>query len=230
MTLFDLLAIVAILLSVLAGLSNGAVRELVGLFAFGLAVGGALLLLPISRPIARATVHPTWAASAVAVVVAFLLIYIGLQVGGRFLTARLRASGGLGSLDRVAGGAIGLLRAGLLLGAFYLFYRAATPVGMRPQWIERAALLPVAQAAGDALQSLTPKGMTAAGKLGPALKNAMASPDPGAGAKLGAGQPNATDLSDQPAAVSRGKAPYNGSTAKPRARHKSLDVVMDRAR
>lgn len=232
-TLFDLIAVVVVLLSVLAGLSNGAVRELVGLTAFGMAVVGAFLLLPVSRPVARALVHPSWAASAVAIAVAFLLIYIGLQVTGRFLTARLRDAGALGQLDRLGGAGIGAVRAGVLLGAFYLFYRAVTPVEYRPIWIERAALLPVSAAAGETLQRLTPKGATAAGRLGPSLKDALTSPDGDAGIAFGSGSKVADfepELSPTPSPARadrrhRGEADRRGETSS-----SGLNVVVEHRR
>lgn len=231
MTLFDLLATAAIVLSLLAGVSNGAVRELVGLFAFGLAVGGAVLLLPVSRPLARATVHPSWASGAVAIVVAFLVIYIGLQVAGRFLTARLRRSGGLGALDRVGGGAIGLVRAVVLLGGLYLLYNALVPLGARPPWVERAALLPLARTAGQGVQAMTPKGAAAAGALGPALRNAMSNPDPGAGVEFGhSADKNGVEETPPAPPPLRRRTGKQGSTAKQEASHKGVDVVVDRSR
>lgn len=224
MTLFDLIAVVVILLSVLAGLSSGAIRELVGLFAFGLAVVGAVLLLPVSGPLARSVVQPRWAASAVAIVLAFLVIYIALQVGGRFLTARVRDSGPLGTLDRIGGGGVGAVRAAVLLGVFYLVYRAATPVELRPPWIERAALFPAAQLAGTALQTITPKGMAAGAKLGPSLKNALSSAESDEPSTGGSDAPTSTsprarrDSRPERETTTRG-APRNG-----------LDVVVERSR
>lgn len=233
MTLFDIIAIVVVLLSVLAGFSNGAVRETVGLCAFGLAVVGAMLLLPLSGPIARALVHPSWASSAVAVVVAFLLIYIALQVGGRVLTARLRDSGVMGGVDRALGGGIGLARAGVLLGAFYLVYQAATPQDLRPAWIDRAALFPAAAAAGRTLQAVTPGSMAAAGRLGPSLKNALTGPDEGAGLALGRDEGQAAPKTERASTAPTRSEPTRRSRlgdVHGRPARDGLDVVLEHPR
>ncbi len=233
MTLFDLIAIVVVLLSVLAGFSNGAVREVVGLCAFGLAVVGAVLLLPVSGPLARAVVHPGWASSAVAVAVAFLLIYIALLVAGRLLTSRLRDWGIMGGIDRALGGGFGLARAGVLLGAFYLVYQAATPPELRPDWIERAALFPAAGAAGRTLQAVTPQGVAAAGRLGPSLKEAIAGGDQGAGVALGSDAPQnagGVEPASAPRVKSKPKTRAKADAANRRSTRDGVDVVLEPTR
>lgn len=234
MTLFDLIAIIVVLLSVLAGFSNGAVRELVGLCAFGLAVVGAVLLLPFTGQLARAVVQPSWASSAVAVVAAFLLIYIVLQVGGRFLTSRLRDSGILGGIDQTLGGGIGLVRAGVLLGAFYLVYQAATPPALRPAWIDHAALFPAAGAAGRTLQSIAPDGMAAAGRLAPSLKQAMTSPpeaEQAAGITLGADRArNGVQVESDSAERAAPRPRAKTGVASRRPPRDGLDVVLEPSR
>ena len=176
MTLFDLIAVLVLGVSALVGLVNGAVREVVGLFAFGLAASAAILLLPVVGPIARHTFHPAWTGNAAAIAVVFVATYIAVRLSGRWLTQRLRDTGGLGTLDRIVGGAIGVARGLALLGVFYLLFNALTPSELRQdkgQWIEGAVLYPLARASGETLRALTPEGMARAGRVGPLLKDAV---------------------------------------------------------
>ena len=67
MTLFDLIAIVILLVSGLVGFTRGAVRELVTVFAFILSVLASVYLLPFSGPVARHLMKPVWVANAAAI-------------------------------------------------------------------------------------------------------------------------------------------------------------------
>ena len=80
MTLFDLIALMILGVSVLVGFVRGALREVATVVAFVAAVAIAILALRVTGPIARATVHPAWAATAVALVLVFLASYIVIRV------------------------------------------------------------------------------------------------------------------------------------------------------
>jgi membrane protein required for colicin V production len=168
-TLFDLVAIVIILVSALVGFTRGAVRELVTVFAFTLAVLAALYLLPLAGPLVRDLMAPAWAANAAAVVVVFIVAYIGFRLAGHWATSRLHAQAVLSTVDRSIGLAFGVLRALVFLGVFYLVFNMATPPELVPQWLARAKLYPVARVSAEVLQTVVPKALGGGGRFGPAL-------------------------------------------------------------
>jgi membrane protein required for colicin V production len=168
-TLFDLVAVVIILVSALVGFTRGAVRELVTVFAFTLAVLAALYLLPLAGPLFRDLMSPAWAANAAAVVVVFVVAYIGLRLAGHWATSRLHAQAVLSTVDRSIGLAFGVVRALVFLGVFYLVFNMATPPELVPQWLSRAKLYPVARVSAQVLQTVAPKALRGGGRLGPAL-------------------------------------------------------------
>lgn len=179
MTLFDVAALLVLVVSALVGLARGVVRELVSLFAFGLAAMAALFLLPITAPLARHMVHPSWAANAVAVAVIFLVAYVALRVMGSTVSAALHRQSTLGAMDRTVGLGFGIVRALVILGVFYLVF-SAVPSGFAPRWVSDGRLFPLARASGRALASIAPRGLQTMGGLSHALKNRVSqgvSPD-----------------------------------------------------
>jgi membrane protein required for colicin V production len=172
-TLFDGIALLVLVISGLVGFSRGAVREMVTVLAFGLAALASVMTMPLAGSIARKTVHPDWAANALAVVVVFVVVYILLRLAGSWVTAKLHSQAALGTLDRLIGLGFGVIRALIFLGVFYLVFNAATPPELTPRWIADARLLPVAQGSADMIQAMAPRGMKAAGRLGPALERAV---------------------------------------------------------
>ena len=143
-TLFDLIAVMIIVVSALVGFTRGAVRELVTVFAFTLAALAAVYLLPFAGPLFRDMMKPAWVGTAAAVVVVFVAAYIALRLAGHWVTKRLQTQVALGTVDRMIGLAFGVLRALVFLGVFYLVFSVATPPELTPPWIAKARLLPLA--------------------------------------------------------------------------------------
>jgi membrane protein required for colicin V production len=168
MTLFDLIAIVILLVSGLIGFTRGAVRELVTVFAFTLAAMAALYLLPIVGPLIGDHVKPVWAANAVAVVVVFLAAFIALRVAAHALTKRLHETA-LGAVDRTIGLGFGIVRALVFLGVFYLAFNVATPPELLPRWISEAKLYPLARGSAEVLRVVLPKAWAQRSALAPVL-------------------------------------------------------------
>ncbi len=198
MNLFDLVAGLTLIGSAALGFSRGAVLEVVTLFAFTVAASLSVYLLPFTAPVARASVHPVWAANAVAVGLSFLIGYIGLRLLGANLSRSIRSHSALGSLDRTVGLGFGVLRALIVLGVVYLVF-AATPFG-QPAILTQARLYPLARGAGTTLASLAPGGMRQLEGFGTSLKARMGGGDPGpppgpveAGQAYGAPPSDATD-------------------------------------
>lgn len=176
MTLFDLIAAGVIAISALLGFQRGAVRELVGLFAFGLSAIAALAALPITRPIAATFFHLTIVAVAVAVILGFAAVYVAFKLIGGWVASQLHQQSVLGGADRALGLGIGAARALILLGLFALVFDRATPTELKPSWISNAFLYPLASASGRLIGKLAPSGLKMFGHSG-ALLNGQDSPD-----------------------------------------------------
>lgn len=173
MTLFDAIAAIILLVSALIGFSRGALREMITVGAFIVSAFAAAFLLPTTGPLARAVIHPTWAATAVALIAVFLIVFIVLRILAGMAVARLHTQPVLGAADRAIGVGFGILRALVFLGLFYLVFNAATPREWTPDWISKAKLYPLARASARVIQAVAPKGMKAAGRYGPMFQNAV---------------------------------------------------------
>ncbi len=173
MTLFDLIALCIILGSALIGFVRGAIREVMTILAFFLAALIAIFALRFTGPLSRKLIDPDWAATALAVVLSFVLAYIALRLSGSYLTKKVHNIETLGALDRSVGVGFGLLRALVLLGVFYLVFNAATPPERVPRWISHAALYPLAKLSATGLRALAPEGSAVADRLGPSLEKAV---------------------------------------------------------
>ena len=172
-TQFDLIALALLAVSGLIGYARGALRELTTVVAFVVAVAIALLALRFTGPIARHWLHPAWIGNVAALLVGFSLSYMAIRLAGAGITHKVHDIEALGGLDRVIGLGIGLVRGFVILGVFQMVFAAATPRERMPQWISRAALYPVAIDSAKALMALEPEGLAIAGKLAPALKQAV---------------------------------------------------------
>ncbi len=173
MTLFDLIALCIILGFALIGFVRGAIREVMTILAFFLAALIAIFALRFTGPLGRKLIDPDWAATALAVVLSFVLAYIALRLSGSYLTKKVHDIETLGALDRSVGVGFGLLRALVLLGVFYLVFNAATPPERVPRWISHAALYPLAKLSATGLRALAPEGSAVADRLGPSLEKAV---------------------------------------------------------
>ncbi len=174
MTQFDLIALAVLAISGLIGFARGALRELITIVAFVLAVAIALVSLRLTGPFARHLLHPAWVGNVAALLAGFLVSYIAIRIAGAGLTRSVHQMETLGGIDRVAGLGIGLIRGFVILGVFQMVFSAATPRERMPQWISQAVLYPVAADTAQALKALEPSGLALAGKLAPALKEAVA--------------------------------------------------------
>jgi membrane protein required for colicin V production len=173
LTLFDIIAVLILGVSVLVGFARGALREVATVISFVLAVIIAIFALRLTGPLARAAVHPAWAATGVALVVVFLAAYIAFRVLASNLMRSVHNVRALGTLDRIVGAGFGLVRGLVVLGIFYLAFNLAPPPMGTPAWIANAKLYPLAHACADALRTLAPRGSALAGKLTPTLANAV---------------------------------------------------------
>ncbi|HWU78754.1 MAG TPA: CvpA family protein [Caulobacter sp.] len=172
MTPFDIIAGLLLLVSGVTGWVRGASRELTSALSFIFAAAIALFGLRISGPIFRKLMDPDWAATGAAVLVVFVVFFLIFRLIGGRLTASLHETSA-GTLDRGVGATFGLVRACVVLGVFNLLLHLATPPDRMPHWVEDSLFYPVSEASGKVLKVFAPKGKALAGKLAPAIKDAV---------------------------------------------------------
>lgn len=173
MTPFDIIAGIILLVSGVVGFARGASRELTSALSFIAAAIVALLGLRITGPLFRGMMDPDWAATAAAILLTFVIAFIALRLLGAALTRTLHADGALGTLDRLMGLAFGLIRGLVVLGVFNLVFNMATPPDRVPAWVSQSALYPLSTASARVLKVFAPKGTALAGKLAPAIEDAV---------------------------------------------------------
>jgi membrane protein required for colicin V production len=172
-TVFDYAAAFLLVTSCLFGVVRGATREISTILAFIVAAAAAVFALRFTAPIAKGLVHAAWLANTVAVLATFVAVYAVLRLIAGAITAGVRQTG-LSGLDRLIGGAIGVVRAVVVLGGFALLVSAAVPPDRMPQWLSQAKLYPLASAAGDTLRAFAPRGLKMAKDIAPAITGAAA--------------------------------------------------------
>ena len=171
--MFDLIILAVLVVSGLIGWSRGATREILTVLAFLLAAMFAVATLGFSGSLFRHAVHPEWLANGVALIVVFIIVYVGLRVAGGIVAHRVKTAEHLGALDRAVGLAFGVLRAFVLLGAFNIVLNLATPTDRMPHWISGSVLYPLTTVCGNVLKAFAPEGKAMAGKVAPAIESAV---------------------------------------------------------
>jgi membrane protein required for colicin V production len=160
-SLLDLLVVIVIGASVAAGFVAGFARVSIGFLAaiLGVVFGFWFYGIPAGW------VHRYLHSAAISNLIGFLLVFWAiLAIGALFakVTSKLFKWTGLSWLDRLLGGAFGLVRGALIAVVMISVLLAFTPRPM-PNWIVRSQALPYAMEASDALASLAPN----------AIKNAL---------------------------------------------------------
>ena len=173
MTLFDVLAGLLLLVSALTAFMRGATKELTGMLAFVIAVLISILCLRVTAPVLRGMMSPDWAAVTAALLIVFVVVFLILKIVSSQITKGVQSAGALGTIDRLIGAAFGLIRAMMILGAFTLLVQMAGAESGPPKWVSEARLYPLTAAAGKVLKAFAPSAFAAAGKVAPAVKDAV---------------------------------------------------------
>lgn len=173
MTLFDIIALSLLAVSGIAGFVRGGTREMVTVLALVVAAFASVYALRFSGPLMRQAIDPDWTANVAAVLIVFIAVYLILRMVGGGIAEKIQATEVLGFVDRTVGLGFGLLRSLVVLGAFHLAFHAATPPERVPKWISGAALYPLTGAVAQVLKAFAPKGLDMAGKLKPAIADAV---------------------------------------------------------
>jgi membrane protein required for colicin V production len=170
---FDIIVAAILVVSAGLGFIQGATREMVSVMSFLIAAVAAIYGLRITGPIGRAMIDPDWAGTVAAMALTFIIVFATLRLLGAGFVKGVQQAPVLGFLDRTIGLGFGLVRAFVFLGACNLAFTAATPASLRPKWLESATFYPMTSAAADVLRAFAPKGLDMAGKLTPALGDAV---------------------------------------------------------
>lgn len=170
---FDIIVLCILVVSAGIGFLQGATREMVSVMSFLIAAVAAIWGLRVTGPIGRAMIDPDWAGTVAAVVVTFIVVFAALRLLGAGFVRGIQQAPVLGLLDRTIGLGFGLVRAFVFLGACNLAFSAATPENLQPKWLESATFYPMTTMAADMLRAFAPKGLDMAGKLTPAIGEAV---------------------------------------------------------
>jgi membrane protein required for colicin V production len=173
LTLFDVLAGLLLIISALTAFMRGATKELTGMLAFIIAALISILCLRFSAPVLRGMMNPDWAAVTAALLIVFVIAFLILKIVASQITSKVQGAGALGTVDRVIGAAFGLIRALVILGALTLLVQLAGGETGPPKWVSEARLYPLTAGAGKVLKAFAPDAFAAAGKLAPAVKDAV---------------------------------------------------------
>jgi membrane protein required for colicin V production len=175
LTLFDIIVLSLLGVSALVGFVRGALREVTTVAAFVAAAFAAVYALRLVGPAARAALHPAWLGNVAALLVVFLVVYITLRVISAGAIRSLHDTRGLGFLDRLIGGGLGLARGLIVLGLINLAIHLAPPAPGMPGWVTNARLYPLSEKCGALVRAIAPKGSQVARRLTPELEKAVKS-------------------------------------------------------
>lgn len=157
MNIVDLVVVVVLVLSALAGLMRGFVREVLSLAAWVGAAWVALTFYADAEAYVSQYLENKLAISVVAGGSLFVVALIVLMLVARLLASGIKKTALLGPLDRTLGLGFGLLRGAVVLGLAYLLtVQLATETDREPEWVAGSKLLPYVKVAGQVLESLAP--------------------------------------------------------------------------
>jgi len=159
-SLLDFLVVIVIASSMAAGVVAGFARVSIGFVAaiLGVIFGFWFYGIPAGW------VHRYLHSAAVSNLIGFLLVFWAiLAIGALFakVTSKLFKWTGLSWLDRLLGGAFGLVRGALIAVVMIAVLLAFTPKPM-PNWISKSQVLPYAMEASNVIASLAPNAVKTA--------------------------------------------------------------------
>lgn len=145
LTGFDYVVLALVGLFLLVGLARGLVTEALSLAAW---VAAAVAVRLFHEPVTLFLVTKTGGKPSAAIL-AFLLLFFGTLLAGRLLASaagRTTRESALGPLDRLAGGAFGAAKGGILATVLFLLVLFTTgffdPRRESPEWLTRSASAP----------------------------------------------------------------------------------------
>jgi len=156
MNYFDLAVMVALVVAIFSGFATGLLRSAVTILAYLIAMPVAVCVMsyvpPLDHQYASPLGHNTGFFFG-----AFLLIGMAL---GKFARMMVDEAAGdePGILDRLAGGALGAVRVGLVATSMVLVFDQLIPAGQQPSFLKGSQLRPIfSEAAQKGFRSLPPE-------------------------------------------------------------------------
>jgi membrane protein required for colicin V production len=163
-TWFDFAALVVLGLSGVMAFARGLIREVFSIIAFIGAAIAAVFFAGMLRPmVENLTPLSGPLASVAAGLVIFLVVFIGVTVVTSTVAKTAHQSTEIGSFDRAAGLAFGVLRGILVVALFVLLVRQATPDGgsvtadPMQDAIRGARTYPIYSGVAQALEAVLPQ-------------------------------------------------------------------------
>lgn len=156
LTLFDVVAIVIVLLSGLAALLRGFVREVLGLASWLGAAIIAFLALPFATPLIQPVIAGQALATGVAAVAVFLVALVVLKMLSGAVANAIDGSA-LGPLDKGMGLAFGLVRGAFIVCAGYLAAAYLVKPDLHPTWVRDAYFIGPVRQGADRIEALLPE-------------------------------------------------------------------------
>ena len=161
MTPYDLIFFGLILVLGFYGYLTGAVRQIVNLLSFFVAIW----VSSTTRTFLGSTFHLDTITSYIAALILFLILFIGLRYMGHALADKLHKQKALGYIDRTLGVGIGVLWTLAIIGAFHLIFSLVTPIERQPHWFRDAKVYPLSVKCAKVIQALIPPSTSAANKM-----------------------------------------------------------------
>lgn len=161
-TWFDFAALVVLGLSGVMAFARGLIREMFSIIAFiGGAIGGLYLAEPLGPTVASFTPLSGWLAAVAAGLAVFLIVFIVITVIVSTVAKTAHQSTEIGSFDRAAGLAFGVLRGILVVSLLVLLIRRTdeTPATADPMQdaIRGARTYPIYNSVASALEVVLPQ-------------------------------------------------------------------------
>ena len=163
-TWFDLAALAIVLFSGLMAFARGLIREVFSIVAFIGAAIAAIYLADMGRPIVqRFTSLEGSLATVAAGLGVFLVVFFLIMIITSVVAKTAHQSTEIGSFDRAAGLAFGVLRGVLIVALFVLLMRQTTnsatisPQATMPAAIADARTYPIYEGVAVALERLLPQ-------------------------------------------------------------------------
>lgn len=165
MTLYDLIFLASLLVSVFIGVTRGGVREIVTL----LALFGAIFISAWSKPWLVKTFHLESIGAYMAVIILFILVFFFIFYLGKSVSENLQKKTASNYFDRFLGFGFGFVRVLLLFGVFHLIFSAVTPIERQPVWFKTAKVYPLTAWSAKMVQHVLPQGLAIANKVAPTV-------------------------------------------------------------
>ena len=155
LTLFDIIVLVVVAISLVVAFMRGFVSEVLSLFAWGGAVFATLYGVPLLRPFAHKHIKPDALADTLLVLALAIVSLVVFKIAASFIGDRVRQSR-IGALDRMLGVLFGLFRGLLVVCVAYILMSWIIPPHKQPDWIAHARTRSLVEYGSNFLRSLLP--------------------------------------------------------------------------